>query len=366
MTRPAVAPGGLGGGVGDDLGSGDGVAVSAADVKLSTRYLGLSLRSPIVASASPLTGEPGQLRRLGGAGVGAVVLPSLFEEEVLAEEVGFAAAVEQGSGVFHEAFEYFPDLSAEKGVADRYLASLERAKAEVEVPVIASLNATSSGGWTRYARLLGRAGADALELNLYFVSADPRRGAADIEAEQLELVSQVCSEAGVPVAVKLSPFYTAMANFAGSVSKAGASGLVLFNRFYQPDIDLETMAVLPEVSLSRSADLGLPLRWTAILRPQLPPSVSVGLTSGAHSGNDLVKALAVGADVVMIASELLAKGPERVQSLEAELREWLARQGYRSVGELRGSVSAASAEDPEAFERANYMKTLRSFELLGR
>ena len=192
MTGPTVAVGGPGVGPSPSLSptpgagrvpaSGDGTLVKPAEVDLSTSYLGRSLVSPIVAAASPLTGDPGELRRLGEAGVGAVVLPSLFEEEVLAEELGFAAAVEQGSGVFHEAVEYFPDLSAEKGVADRYLASLERAKAEVEVPVIASLNATSSGGWTRYARLLGRAGADALELNLYFISADPSRSAADIEA----------------------------------------------------------------------------------------------------------------------------------------------------------------------------------------
>ena len=370
MTAPTVAVGGPGAGPAQSLGpipaSGDGTSAKPADVDLSTSYLGRSLVSPIVAAASPLTGDPAELRRLGEAGVGAVVLPSLFEEEVLAEEVGFAAAVEQGSGVFHEAVEYFPDLSAEKGVADRYLASLERAKAEVAVPVIASLNAKSSGGWTRYARLLGRAGADALELNLYFISADPSRSAADIEAEQLELVRSVCSEAGVPVAVKLSPFYTAMANFARQVADAGASGIVVFNRFYQPDIDLETMAVLPEVTLSRSADLGLPLRWTAILRPHLPASMSIGLTSGVHTGSDVVKAVAVGADVVMVASELLAKGPTRLRALEAEMREWLSGQGYGSIGELRGSVSAASAEDPEAFERANYMKTLRSFQLLGR
>lgn len=358
--------GALGTGPVGGLVPGDGDPIVPENVDLRTRYLGLSLASPIVAAASPLTGDREGLRRLGEAGVGAVVLPSLFEEEVLAEEVGFTAALEQGSGVFHEALDYFPDLSAEKGVADRYLTSLERAKGELEVPLVASLNATSRGGWTRYARLLGRAGADALELNLYFVAADPGHSAARIEAQQLELVSEICSEAGVPVAVKLSPFYTAMANFAGSVAGAGASGLVLFNRFYQPDIDLETMGVLPKVTLSRSADLGLPLRWTAILRPQLPPGVSVGLSSGVHTGADVVKAIAVGADVVMIASELLAKGPPRAQALELDLREWLAGHGYPSVSDLRGSVSAASAEGPEAFERANYMKTLRSFELLGR
>ena len=346
--------------------AGDGTSIRPMDVDLSTGYLGLSLASPIVAAASPLTGDADGLRRLGDAGVGAVVLPSLFEEDMLAEDVGLAAGLEEGSRVFHEAREYFPDLAAEKGVADRYLANLERAKGLLEAPVIASLNATSRGGWTRYAKLLGRAGADALELNVYFVAADASRNAADIEAEQLELMSAVCRDAGVAVAVKLSPFYTAMANFASAVASAGAKGLVLFNRFYQPDVDLDNMTVLPRVSLSRSADLGLPLRWTAILRPILPEDVSLGLTSGVHTGHDIAKAVAVGADVVMMASELLAEGPGRVQALESALREWLAEHGYGSVSDLRGSVSAASVENPEAFERANYTKTLRSLERLGR
>jgi dihydroorotate dehydrogenase (fumarate) len=317
-----TADGALGVSPATRLAPGPATAVQPTGVDLSTQYLGLSLASPIVASASPLTGDPDALRRLGEAGVGAVVLPSLFEEEVLAEEAGFAAALEQESGVFHEALDYFPDLAAEKGVADRYLANLERAEGELEAPLIASLNATSSGGWTRYARLLGRAGADALELNVYFVAADASRSAADIEAEQLQLVSEVCGDAGVAVAVKLSPFYTALANFASSVARAGANGLVLFNRFYQPDIDLDNMSLLSRVSMSRSADLGLPLRWAAILR---------------------------------------------------QLREVLKEHDYRSVSDLRGSVPAASAGDPaasagdpEALERVNYMKTLRSFELPGR
>jgi len=338
----------------------------AHEIDLSTSYLKLALSSPIVASASPLTREPRYLARLAEAGVGAVVLPSLFEEEVVAEETGLSAALEAGAEIFPEALGYFPDLTDGTDVAQRYVASLERAKARLSVPVIASLNATSGGGWTRYARLLAQAGADAIELNMYFMAADVRRSAAEIEAEQLALVSEVCSVSGVPVAVKLSPYYTATASFAQSVVSAGASGLVLFNRFYQPDIDLETMAVLPKVELSRSADLGLPLRWTAILRPQLDADVSIALTSGVHSGTDITKALAVGADVVMIASELLAAGPERVRSLEEELRSWLAAHEYGSVAELRGSVSAASAESPEAFERANYVRSLRSFELLAR
>jgi dihydroorotate dehydrogenase (fumarate) len=366
VAERTVAGGTVAGGTVAGGPTNGGTVARSRGIDLSTSYLGLTLSSPIIASASPLTGDPDGLRRLAAAGVGAVVLPSLFEEEVAAEEAGFAAATEAGAEVFHEALDYFPDLSGGLGVADRYLADLERAKSELEAPVIASLNATSAGGWTRYARLLGRAGADAIELNMYFVAADPHRGAAEIEAEQLELVAEVQKASGVPVAVKVSPFYTAMANFAQAVVGAGASGLVLFNRFYQPDLDLETMAVLPKVVLSRSADLGLPLRWTGLLRAQLPAQVSLALTSGVHTGTDAAKALAVGADAVMLASELLANGPERVSSLELELSNWLADHEYHSVSELRGSVSAASAEEPEAFERANYMRTLRSFELLGR
>jgi dihydroorotate dehydrogenase (fumarate) len=247
------------------------------------------------------------------------------------------------------------------GAADRYLAQLERVKASVGVPIIASLNASTTGGWVRHARRIQDAGADALELNLYHVAADPRRTATDAEAADLDLVAAVRATVTVPLAVKLSPYYSAFANFAAAVSVAGADGLVLFNRFYQPDLDLDTLDVVPRLELSHDSELRLPVRWIAILRPQLGPGLSLAATSGAHSGTDVIKGLMVGADVVMMTSALLRHGPEHVAVVETQLRAWLTEREYESVGQLRGSASAATAGDPDAFQRANYMATLRSW-----
>ena len=300
-------------------------------------------------------------RRLDAAGVGAIVLPSLFEEEILAEELGFSSSLEQGTEHFAEALDYFPAIDTFVGAADRYLARLERVKAAVEVPVIASLNATSGGGWVRHARRLQDAGADALELNLYHVAADPRRTAADLEAADLELIAAVRATVAIPLAAKLSPYYSAFANFAAAVSVAGADGLVLFNRFYQPDIDLEALDVVPRLELSQAWELRLPVRWIAILRPQLGPGVSLAATSGAHSATDVIKGVMVGADVVMMTSALLRNGPEHVALVESGLRAWMAEREYDSVDQLRGSASTATAENPDAFQRANYMQTIRSW-----
>jgi dihydroorotate dehydrogenase (fumarate) len=330
-------------------------------VDLSTSYLGLELRSPIVASAAPHNGEPAMAVRLEGAGVGAIVLPSLFEEEILAEEIGLTRSLEQGTEHFAEALDYFPAVDPFIGAADRYLASLERVKAQATVPIIASLNATSAGGWVRYARLIQDAGADALELNVYRVAADPRTTPAEMESADLELIAAVRASVTIPLAIKLSPYYSAFSNFAAAVRDAGADGLVLFNRFYQPDFDLESLDVVPRLELSQAWELRLPVRWIAILRPQLGPSVSMAATSGAHSGTDVVKGLMVGADVVMMTSALLRHGPEHVTTVETELRTWMTEREYESVDQLRGSASAATAENPAAFERANYMETLRSW-----
>ena len=250
-------------------------------VDLRTRYLGLELRSPIVASASPLNGVPATARLIAAAGAGAIVLPSLFEEEILAEEIELDRSLDQGSEAFAEALGYFPAVPAYAGVADRYLDGLARIRAEVEVPVIASLNAATTGGWVRYARLIEDAGADALELNLYHVAADPGRTAADMETVDLELIAAVRAAVTIPLAVKLSPFYSAFANFARMCVAYGADGLVLFNRFYQPDIDLETLQVEPRLDLSQSWEMRLPARWIAILRPQFGPGVSLAASSGA-------------------------------------------------------------------------------------
>jgi dihydroorotate dehydrogenase (fumarate) len=285
----------------------------------------------------------------------------LFEEEILSEEVELARSLDQGTNIFAEALDYFPAVQSFVGTADRYLAALARVKATVAIPVIASLNASSAGGWVACARRIQEAGADALELNLYHIAADPHRSAAGLEAGDLAIVAAVRSAITIPLAVKLSPFYSAFANFAASVTAAGADGLVLFNRFYQPDLDLESIEVVPRLELSQPWEMRLPVRWIAILRPQLDPGVSLAATSGAHSGADVAKGLLVGADVVMMTSALLKHGPEHIASVEADLRDWMEAREYATVSELRGSASVATVADPSAFERANYMTALHSW-----
>ncbi|MGZ8515331.1 MAG: dihydroorotate dehydrogenase-like protein [Candidatus Limnocylindrales bacterium] len=330
-------------------------------VDLTTRYLGLTLRSPIVASAAPHNNQPDTAGRLERAGVGAIVLPSLFEEEILAEEIGLNRSLEQGNEVFAESLDYFPAVDSFISAADRYLLGLERVKARVKVPVIASLNASTAGGWVHYARRKQDAGADALELNVYHVAADPNRTAAEVEAADLALIGAVRAAVAIPLAVKLSPYYSSFAHFAVAAVQAGADGLVLFNRFYQPDLDLDSFDVVPSLELSHAWELRLPVRWIALLRPRLGTGVSLAATSGVHTGTDAVKALMVGADVVMMTSALLRHGPDHVTTVEAGLRDWLTEHEYTSVDQLRGSASAATVEDPGAFERANYMATIRSW-----
>jgi dihydroorotate dehydrogenase (fumarate) len=335
--------------------------VSVPSVDLATRYLGLDLRSPIVASASPLNGDPATARLVEEGGAAAIVMPSLFEEEILHEEIELNRALEAGSEHFAEALDYFPAVPELADAGDRYITNLRRIKAQASVPVIASLNAATKGGWVRYARRMEDAGADALELNLYHVAADPSLTAADMEARDLDLVAAVREAIRIPLAVKLSPYYSAMANFARQAVATGADGLVLFNRFYQPDLDLENLDVVVRLELSQPWELRLPMRWIAILRPQLGPGVSLAATSGVRGGIDVVKALMVGADVAMITSAVLRNGPAHSRSVEDELRIWMDRHEYTSVSELRGSASQAHTDDPSAFERANYMKTLHSW-----
>ncbi len=330
-------------------------------VDLSSRYLGLELRSPIVASASPLTRDPQAVAKIEEAGAGAIVMASLFEEEIENEEIELAASLEQGTEGFAEALDYFPEVDTFIGEGDRYLRALETLKRQASIPVIASLNANSVGGWVRFAKLMADAGADALELNLYRISVDRSRTAADIEDEDLNLIAAVRAAVNLPLAVKLSPYYSSLANFAGRVVEAGANGLVLFNRFYQPDIDLDELAVVPRVSLSHPSELRLPMRWTAILRPQLGPGVSIAATSGIHSGTDAVKALMVGADVAMVASAILREGPGKIADIQLEMKAWLEENEYSSVTQLRGSASQGSVDDPGSFERAQYIRTLHSW-----
>jgi len=328
--------------------------------KLATTYLGLSIPSPVVASAGPDTGKLDTLVELQEAGVGAVVLPSLFEEEIVQEELSLAAALDAGVDSFAEAIDYFPATDYYDLGVDRHVRLVEQAKARVSVPVVASVNAASSGSWERYATLMVDAGADAIELNVYAMAADPTRTAADVEAAYLDIVREVRAAVRVPMAVKLSPYFSSLPNFAAGLVEAGVDGLVLFNRFYAPDLNLETLDVEAKLELSRSAELRLPLRWLGILRPQLP-STSLAASSGVHTFEDVAKALLVGADVACMTSAILRNGPAHVAKVLTELGTWLDEQEYESVNQLRGSMSAASSANPGAFERSNYVKVLSSF-----
>jgi dihydroorotate dehydrogenase (fumarate) len=326
---------------------------------LETTYLGLRLRSPIVASASPLTGKLDTLRELEAAGIGAAVLPSLFEEQIEHEAMDIHELLEHATHSFGEAETWFPELDAYNTGPDAYLDHIREAKHAVSVPIVASLNGTSEGGWLRYARLCEDAGADALELNVYAVEVDPERSSADVEARTTALVREVRRSVSIPLAVKVGPFYSAFAHMAVELTEAGADGLVLFNRFLQPDIDLETLDVAPSLVLSVPSELRLPLRWIAILRDAVP--VSLAGTSGVHDWQDALKLLLAGADAVMVASAALARGPEVVSDMLDGLRAWMAEREYVSVEQLKGSVSRASGPDPAAFERGNYMRALVSY-----
>jgi dihydroorotate dehydrogenase (fumarate) len=326
---------------------------------LGTHYLGLELRSPLVASASPLTGSIDDLRRLEGAGAAAAVLPSLFEEQLTHEQIELDRLLEATSEHVGEALSYFPDLDDYNTGPTSYLELISQAKRAVAIPVIASLNGTTPGGWIRHARRIQEAGADAIELNLYAMATDPAVGAAELEARYLAVVAAVRAAITVPLAVKLSPSFTAVANMAVRVATAGADGLVLFNRFYQPDLDLDTLDVVPRLVLSTSDELRLPLRWIAILYGQV--NASLAATTGVHTGLDAAKVLLAGADVAMMTSALLRHGPEHVRTVEEELLAILDEYGYASVTELRGSMSRRSMPDPAGFERANYARTLASW-----
>jgi dihydroorotate dehydrogenase (fumarate) len=328
-------------------------------VDLRTTYLGLELRSPLVASPSPLTGEVDGLRRLEAAGVGAVVLPSLFEEQLTHDQLELDRLLETTSDHTGEAMSYFPDLQDYNTGPWTYLDHITQAKRALAVPVIASLNGITPGGWVGHAKRMRDAGADALELNLYTVATDPRVGAAELEARYLDLVADVRAAVSIPLAVKLSPFFTALANFAARLAAAGVDGLVLFNRFYQPDLDLDSRDVVPRLVLSTSEELRLPLRWIAILYGRVQTSLAA--TTGVHTGLDAAKVLLAGADVAMMTSALLRNGPEHVAVVEQQLRAVLAEHDYDSVTQLRGSMSRVHMPDPAGFERANYVRTLMSW-----
>lgn len=323
---------------------------------LRTTYLGLTLDNPIVPSASPLSARSDTLKRLQDAGAPCVVMQSLFEEQIDHEALEINGVLETGAESYPEAANYFPELEDYNTGPDAYLKHVEATKVELEIPVIASLNGSSDGGWIRYAKLIQDAGADALELNVYIVAADPDLAAADIERRYLDLVASVRSSITIPLAVKVGPYFSSTANMARRLVESGADALVLFNRFLHPDIDLDTLSVEPTLHLSSPEEMRLPLRWIAILRGRVPTSLAA--TSGVHRTEDVVKLLLAGADITMVASALLQQGPEHVRTLIDGLSGWLQEHEYESVEQMKGSVSQAACADPMAFERSNYMQAL--------
>ena len=329
-------------------------------VDLSTTYLGLQLKNPIVASASPLSKKVDSVKRLEDAGAAAVVMYSLFEEQIVHESQALDHFLNSGTESFAEALTYFPDLENYNVGPVEYLDLIAKLKQAVSIPVIASLNGVTTGGWVEHAKNMEEAGADALELNIYNVPTDVAVSGTDLEQSYIDLVADIRRQIHIPLAVKLSPFFTSPANMAARLAKAGANGLVLFNRFYQPDLDIETLEVLPILHLSTSEALLLPLRWTAILYGRV--NADLALTSGVHTGQDAVKAVMAGASVTMLASELIARGAGRVTEILAEMNAWMQEFEYISVTQMRGSMSQQSVADPAAFERANYMKALTSFD----
>jgi dihydroorotate dehydrogenase (fumarate) len=332
-------------------------------IDLTTTYLGKVLCSPLVCSSSPLCEDVGQLRRMEDAGAGAVVLHSLFEEQIRREGLDLDQFLEQGAGGYAEAISYLPDMNSYNLGPEGYLEHVRRSKAALGIPVIASLNGSTPGGWTDYARLIEQAGADAVELNVYYLHTDPERDAAAVERQYEDLVRAVRSCVSIPVAVKLSPFFTAPVALARRLSAAGADALVLFNRFYQPDFDLEALEVVPSLRLSDPSELLLRLHWTAILYGAV--TADLAITGGVHSGADAIKTMMAGARVAMLTSALLRHGVDHLKRVRAEMARWMEEHGYAGVRLMQGSMSLRYVAEPGAYQRANYMRVLRSYALRG-
>ena len=330
-------------------------------MNLSTRYLGLTLRNPVVIGASPCCDDLDVCRRLEGAGAAALVMHSLFGEQVEIEEDARLRLLDGVVGAHSEASGYFPHLDDYALTPDLYLRQLARLKSVLKIPVIASLNCARPGSWIDHARRLESAGADALELNLYSLATDSQLNAADMEAGQLFIVREVVRTVGIPVAVKLSPWYTAPANFIHELELAGAKGVVLFNRLYQPDLSIDDFEVLPQLRLSDSSELPLRLRWLAILSPQTRLSLAAG--GGIHSSADLVKCLLAGAHAAQLVSVVLRHGPAVLRTLLEGLQAWMRARDYASVEEMRGALNLARCPDPAAHERANYLDVLQSWRM---
>jgi dihydroorotate dehydrogenase (fumarate) len=330
-------------------------------IDLSTSYLGLKLRSPLVASSSPLCKDVSNILRLEDAGASAVVLHSLFEEQINVEGGHLDRYLSETAESYGEALSYFPEMQSYNFGPDAYLNHIRRAKESVDIPVIASLNGVSTGGWIRYAQMMEEAGADALELNVYYMPTDLEMTGAKVEEIYTDLISHVKASVRIPVSVKLGPQFTAIANIAKKLDEAGADGLVLFNRFYQPDFDLEALEVVPNLVLSDSNELRLRLHWIALLYNRIRPDLAI--TGGVHTAEDALKGVMAGARVTMTTSALLRHGIPYLEKIEEDMLEWMEEHEYESVKQMRGSMSSQAVAEPAAFERANYMKVLSSYSL---
>ena len=328
-------------------------------VDLKTTYLGLNLKNPLVASPSPLSEKVDNVKRLEEAGVSAVVMYSLFEEQILHESLELDHFLNQGTETYAEALSYLPDSGKYSLTPEKYLDHLRAIKQAVSIPVIGSLNGVSTGGWIKYAKKIEEAGADALELNIYFLPTDAGVISAELEDSYVTLVRDVRAQVRIPLAVKLSPFFTALPNLVKRLVEAGANGLVLFNRFYQPDFDLEQLEVVPNLVLSTSRELRLPMRWIAMLYGRV--QADFALTSGVHTAQDALKAVMAGASVAMTTSALLKNGISKASEILSDMEAWMVEHEYESIQQMKGSMCQRAVAEPAAFERANYMKVLNSF-----
>jgi len=331
---------------------------------LSTIYMGLKLKNPLVPSASPLTREIDNIKRMEDSGAAAVVLFSLFEEQLTHEALELDHYLDRDAEGYGEATSFFPNLATYNTGPDAYLEHIAAAKRATEIPIIASLNGVTPGGWMEFARQMEKAGADAVELNIYFIPTNPELTGGEIEQRYLEIISGVKQAVEIPVAVKLHPFFSNLTNMGRRMVEAGADALVLFNRFYQPDIDLEALEVVPNLVLSTPDDTRLPMRWLAILRGQVPADLAG--STGVHDPTDVIKLLMAGADVTMMTAALLRYGIDHLGRVEAGIRTWMEEHQYESVEQMKGSMSHKSCPDPEAFERGNYMRALKSYDATGR
>ena len=326
---------------------------------LSTKYMGLKLKNPLVASASPLSKEIGDIKKLEDAGAAAVVVYSLFEEQIIHEQKELDYYLTRGSESFAEALTYFPAVEEYNLEASEYVEHIRKAKEAVDIPIIGSLNGISNTGWSDYSRRIEDAGADAIELNIYYIPTDPDLSGEDIESLYLENLKRVKETVTIPVAMKLSPYFSSMANMAKRLDETGADALVLFNRFYQPDINPDDLEVEPGAILSSSNDLRLPLRWIAILHGKIDASLAA--TTGIHTAADALKMILAGADVTMLCATLLQNGIGRLSEIQEEMMAWMEEKGYDSIEQIKGIMSHKSVTNPAAFERANYMKALNEY-----